>query len=86
MVWRSGRYQELGQIKLERSGRSGHHCGSDDGDRGKNYRNHRVILLQQGEVNLTSVPVIGIITIDEECYYFHMTGNLSNNFPEVPVE
>ena len=35
---------------------------------------------------MTSVPVIGIITIDEECYYFHMTGNLSNNFPEVTVD
>ena len=86
MVWRSGRYQALGQIQGQRSGRDSHNGGRGNLDCGNNSRNRRVRLLQKGEINRTPVPGIDVTTTYAECYYFHVTGNLSNNFPGVPVE
>ena len=43
--------------------------------------------MQQGEINRTTpVPGIDGSTIDEELYYCHVPGNLSNNSPKVPVD
>ena len=80
MIWRSGRYQALGQRKGQRSGCGGHNGGRGNGDRDNNYRNHRVSFLQQGESNSTTpVPSIDGVTIDAECYYCHVPNNFSNN-------
>ena len=87
MVRRSRQYQALGQRHRKKSGCGGHNGGHGNVDRGNNSLNHRVSLLQQGESNTTNpVPGIDSNTIDAECYYFHVTVNLSKNCPKVTLE
>ena len=44
-------------------------------------------MLQKGEINRTDpIPGIDVTTTDAECYYWHVPGCFSNNFPEVQVE
>ena len=45
MVWRSGRYQSLGQRQVHRSGCGGHNGGRGNGDCGNNTRNRIVSFL-----------------------------------------
>ena len=86
VVWNSGRYTELGQRQVHRSGRGGHNGGRVNGERGDNSHNRIVILLQQGDINSNHVPDIDRTTIYAELYSCRMPGHLSNNCPEVPAE
>ena len=86
MVWRSGRYKALGQRQGQRSGCGGHNGGRGSGDCGDNSLNRIVSYLQKGDSNMNLVPSIDVTNIDAECYYCRVTGHLSNNCPELPVE
>ena len=87
MVRRLRRFQSLCERRGQRSVCGCHDGGRGNGNFGNNYCTRRVSFLQQGESNRTTpVPGIEKNNIDAECYYCHMTSNLSNNCPEVPFE